>query len=64
MPQPRAYVGPQPRPQLTTTAEVAATERSTNTGETSSLPLNIIIPAALVVIAIIIIGLLLAQGSG
>ncbi|MBZ0299438.1 MAG: protein phosphatase 2C domain-containing protein [Anaerolineae bacterium] len=62
MPQPRAFIGAQPRPRLSTVPEVT-TENSTDTGD-SRLSLKVIIPVVIVVLIIIIVILLLARGAG
>jgi len=62
VPQPRVYIGPQPRPRLITVPDVV-TDMSTDTGE-RQLPLTIIIPVIILVLIVLIVGLLLVRGAG
>lgn len=61
MPQQRAFIGPQQRPRLSTVTEVV-TDFSTNHGG-PRLPLQIIIPAAIVLLVAVIVALTL-RGVG
>ncbi|MAS35143.1 MAG: hypothetical protein CL610_14120 [Anaerolineaceae bacterium] len=62
LPQPRAYIGAQPRPRLSAGVDLT-TDYSTETGE-SHLPLNLIIPVAIVLLVVIIVGLVLVRAAG
>ncbi len=62
MPQPRAFIGMQSRPQLASAVD-SVTSGSTETGGTH-LPLQVIVPAVIVILLLIIVGLVLARGAG